>query len=131
MVYYIYKDGEVTDIVILQKILSGKKLLKDGTTYALNDVVEASPSNGGSDNAVTATVSCDDGDVITIEPAVSFGATVANISVEAPGANGTVGSDSYTAATGDSSLAVTFTVTVVSETGVTSTGTYTLTVTVS
>ena len=132
MVYYIYKDGEVTDIVILQKILSGKKLLKDGTTYALNDVVEAAPSNSGSDNAVTATVSCADGDVITIEPAVSFGATVANISVEAAaGANGTVGSDSYTAATGDSSLAVTFTVTVVSETGVTSTGTYTLNVTVS
>ena len=133
MVYYIYKDGEVTDIVILQKILSGKKLLKDGTTYALNDVVEASPSNGGSDNAVTASVSsCHNGDVITIEPAVSFGATVANISVAAAaGANGTVGSDSYTAATGDSSLAVTFTVTVVSETGVTSTGTYTLNVTVS
>ena len=132
MVYYIYKDGEVTDIVILQKILSGKKLLADGTTYALNDVVEATPSNSGSDNAVTATVSCADGDVITIEPAVSFGATVANISVvAAAGANGTVGSDSYTAATGDSSLAVTFTVTVVSETGVTSTGTYTLTVTVS
>ena len=132
MVYYIYKDGEVTDIVILQKILSGKKLLKDGTTYALNDVVEAAPSNSGSDNAVTATVSCADGDVITIEPAVSFGATVANISVEAAaGANGTVGSDSYTAATGDNSLAVTFTVTVVSETGVTSTGTYTLNVTVS
>ena len=131
MVYYIYKDGEVTDIVILQKILSGKKLLADGTTYALNDVVEASPSNGGSDNDVTASVSCHNGDVITIEPAVSFGATVANISVEAAGANGTVGSDSYTAATGDSSLAVTFTVTVVSETGVTSTGTYTLTVTVS
>ena len=131
MVYYIYKDGEVTDIVILQKILSGKKLLADGTTYALNDVVEASPSNGGSDNDVTASVSCHNGDVITIEPAVSFGATVANISVEAAGANGTVGSDSYTAATGDSSLDVTFTVTVVSETGVTSTGTYTLTVTVS
>ena len=131
MVYYIYKDGEVTDIVILQKILSGKKLLADGTTYALNDVVEASPSNGGSDNDVTASVSCHNGDVITIEPAVSFGATVANISVEAAGANGTVGSDSYTAATGDSSLDVTFTVTVVSETGVTSTGIYTLTVTVS
>ena len=131
MVYYIYKDGEVTDIVILQKILSGKKLLADGTTYALNDVVEATPSNSGSDNAVTASVSCHNGDVITIEPAVSFGATVANISVAAAaGANGTVGSDSYTAATGDSSLAVTFTVTVVSETGVTSTGTYTLTVTV-
>ena len=82
---------------------------------------------------MTASVSsCHNGDVITIEPAVSFGATVANISVAAAaGANGTVGSDSYTAATGDSSLAVTFTVTVVSETGVTSTGTYTLNVTVS
>ena len=131
MVYYIYKDGEVTDIVILQKILSGKKLLADGTTYALNDVVEASPSNGGSDNDVTASVSCHNGDVITIEPAVSFGATVANISVEAAGANGTVGSDSYTAATGDSSLDVTFTVTVVFFNDAASTEIYTLTVTVS
>ena len=127
--YTVNSSGEVTTIVIQKQVSSAKDLLVAGTKYAVNGVAVATT---GSNNAVTATTSeLAGGEVITVLPDVSAGATVTSIAITGGTATGTLSGSSYTVAAGnaDNGKTVIFTVTVVAENGTSSTGTITVTLT--